>query len=226
MLEITNTVLPSPEQWEFTVREMTGLQDSYRTVIEDPETHETAGCEFFIGERDLQSMKRMIAADSHGLRILPVLFSVNAPLYFWREFESFRFGASMFHEKPENAAKKSAFLDSDFAFDGMKPLAVDTVKQKLIPILHIYAAEATAQYIADGEAKEEAAARRDKHLQTLMHILPPCFMHRRNIMINYATLRSIYKATTQSKLKEWAVMREWIAGLPYAAELLTGEKDV
>ena len=101
MLSIEKTVLPSPEQWRIIIEGMRNpmnsweKSDSHKTHIEDDETMEMADFEFFIGEADLGLMKRLAkggAVHAKYRRMIPVFVTIDAPLYWWKEFDTYKVG--------------------------------------------------------------------------------------------------------------------------------------
>ena len=101
MLKIEKTVLPSPEQWEILIEGMRNPKnswdrmDSYMTHITDEETMNEAPFEFFIGEADQELMETLAKGGPvHGkyLRMIPVWVTLTAPLYFWKEFDTYKIG--------------------------------------------------------------------------------------------------------------------------------------
>ena len=101
MIKIENTVLPSPEQWSAVIRGMRnpmnswGKSDSYITRIENPDTLNTADFQFFLDEDDLALMQKLVSAGTdHAkfLRMIPVYADVIAPLYWWKEFDTYKVG--------------------------------------------------------------------------------------------------------------------------------------
>lgn len=101
MIKIENVALPSPDQWKSVIMGLRNplnswsKSDSYETHIEDPDTMETADFEYFIGDNDLQLMQKLAAAGSdHGkfLRMITVYLDITAPLYWWKEFDTYKVG--------------------------------------------------------------------------------------------------------------------------------------
>ena len=101
MIKIEKVVLPSPEQWDIIIEGMRNPKnswdksDSYMTYIEDPETLQTASFEFFIGENDLKLMKQLSnAGKDHRkyMRMIPVYVDITAPLYWWKEADTYSIG--------------------------------------------------------------------------------------------------------------------------------------
>ena len=101
MLKIEKTVLPSPEQWEIIIEGMRNpknswdLSDSYMTHIYDSETDIAIYSEHFIGKKDHKLMDTLNAGGpvhAKYRRMIPVYVTITAPLYWWKEFDTYKVG--------------------------------------------------------------------------------------------------------------------------------------
>ena len=203
-----------------------GKSDSYWTHIEDAETQQTAKFEYFVGDNDLELMKKLAAAGAdHGkyLRYIDVSMDVVAPLYWWKEAETYRVGVA---ENPSDIefnscstmhkihAKKFALDDfsHEHLFDDMKD------KQNMHwykdALMHTIDELNTARkfYL---ETKEK------KYWWQMIQLLPSSFNQRRTVKLNYQVLKNMYHARKAHKLDEWREFCKWIESLPYS-ELITG----
>lgn len=221
MLKIENTEVHG---WDAAIRGMRNpmnswhRSDSYWTYIEDPVTHNRAKFEFFLGENDLTLMTNLAkTGDDHGkvLRYIDVTMDVDAPLYWWKEADTYRVGVAPHPTDIElNSCStmhkihvKSFELD-DFSHEHMRTMSLNQLKDT-IRVLNIY---------------------RHKYLDTkdkmywwqLIQLLPTTYNQRRTMKLNYAVLRNMYHARKHHKLDEWHVFCEWIESLPYS-EVITGD---
>ena len=231
MLTIEKTVLPSPEQWEIIIEGMRNpmnswdKSDSYKTHVEDPETGETADCAHFVGENDLDLMRRLAAGGSvHAKyrRMIPVYVTITAPLYWWKECDTYKVGTVANSCSTMHKIHAKKFEWDDFSHEHLLPYS-ECYDRKLI-----------------FEAPKEVLARvietlnyfRALYLKTkdkcywwqMIQLLPSSYNQKRTVMLNYEVLVNIYRWRRDHKLDEWHTFCRWIEDLPYS-ELITGGTD-
>lgn len=217
MLSIEKTVLPSSEQWGIIIEGMRNpmnsweKSDSYKTHIEDNETMETADFEFFMGEADFGLMKRLAkggAVHAKYRRMIPVFVTINAPLYWWKEFDTYKVGTVANSCSTMHKIHVKEFTVDDFSHDHLGEFE-----------------RGVLQYIIDALNWV-----RNRFLETenkdfwwqMIQLLPSSYNQKRTIMLNYEVLVNIYHSRNNHKLDEWNVFCDWIRGLPYS-ELITME---
>lgn len=188
--------------------------DSYWTHIENPETLNTAPFQFFMGENDMKLARTLAnAGNDHGkfLRMIHVQFDATAPLYWWKEYDTYKVGTvadscstmHKIHDKP--------FVLEDFSVEHLRDMAITTFK-KVIRLLNVY-----RNYYLEQKDKS--------YWWQLIQLLPSSYNQRRTLDVNYAVLRAMYHARKNHKLDEWHTFCDWIRTLPYS-ELITGEEPV
>ena len=178
-----------------------------------------------IGQNDLDLMKRLRSAGTdHGkfMRMITVYFDITAPLYWWKEFDTYKVGtvANSCSTMHKIAAKE--FTLEDFSHEHLFDCYGDpsmnlnydyrypkAVMQDLINILNHY----RTWY---NETKDK------KYWWQLIQLLPSSYNQRRTVMLNYEVLANMYKSRKNHKLDEWVDFCKWIETLPYS-ELITGE---
>ena len=171
-------------------------------------------CGYHVGENDLALMKKLVAAGSDHrkfMRMIVVWADITAPLYWWKEFDTYKVGTvgnscSTMH----TIAKKSFTLD-DFSHENLWSTAtmhlMDTIK-----ILNIW---------RDSYNHPNACDSYKKHCWwQMIQLLPTSYNQRRTEMLNYEVLRNMYHARRKHKLDEWHTFCEWVESLPYS-ELIT-----
>ena len=217
MLSIEKTVLPSPEQWKIIVEGMRNpmnsweKSDSYKTHIEDHETLETADFEFFMGEADLDLMKRLAnggAVHAKYRRMIPVFVTINAPLYWWKEFDTYKVGTVANSCSTMHKIHAKEFTIADFSCDHLGKFE-----------------RGVLQYLIDALnwARDRFLETKDKDFWwQMIQLLPSSYNQKRAIMLNYEVLVNIYHSRKNHKLDEWHTFCDWIKGLPYS-ELITME---
>lgn len=221
-IKIENVVLPSPAQMEAVIRGMRNpmnshhLSDSYTTHIEDPETLNTADFQFVLGEKDEDLMRRLAKAGSvHGkyLRMMTVILDITAPLYFWKEADTYKVGtvANSCSTMHKIAAKE--FTLDDFSHEHLENSWLAHLKET-IKLLN----EARDAYNWCGtDAKKE-------WWWQMIQLLPSSYNQKRTVMLNYEVLRGIYRYRKDHRLDEWKSLCAWIETLPYSY-LITGEEN-
>lgn len=219
MLKIEKTVLPSPEQWEIVIEGMRNpmnswyKSDSYRTHIGDPETLETADFEFFVGEADYKLMMQLAkggAVHAKYRRMIPVYLTINAPLYWWKEFDTYKVGTVCNSCSTMHKIQEKEFTVSDFSHEHMNRNSM-TVLMVAIESLNME----RGNYLITGN--------KDAWWQ-MIQALPSSYNQKRTVMLNYEVLVNIYHSRKNHKLDEWHAFCDWIRELPYS-ELITGEYD-
>ncbi len=186
--------------------------DSYETHIEDPDTMETAGFEYFVGDNDLHLMQKLAAAGSdHGkfLRMITVYLDITAPLYWWKEFDTYKVGTVANSCSTMHKIHERPFTIDDFSHEHLYDFSMDLLKHTIL-VMNMYL---------------------DRFLMTkekgcwwqLIQLLPSSYNQKRTVMLNYAVLKAMYHARKEHKLDEWREFCAWIENLPYAKEVICGE---
>ena len=124
MLKIERFVTASPEQFDIVFEGMRnpknswGKSDSFMTYIENPETENTAPFTFVLGEKDEELCNTLInggPVHAKYLRQIPVHVTINAPLYFWKEFDTYKVGTTANSCSTMHTIEKKAFGIDDFS---------------------------------------------------------------------------------------------------------------
>ena len=161
--------------------------------------------ELEIGERDYELATKLIKAGSdHGkfLRMIQVWVQIKAPLYWWKEFDTYKIGTTANSCSTMHTLHKRDLTLEDFSLDGASEDA-QTVLKHTLTMLNCYRREFV-------ETKSVDAWR------ALIQLLPSGFMQLRTVNLNYAVLRNIYHARKGHKLSEWETFRKWCESLPYS----------
>lgn len=175
---------------------------------------------FFLGENDLNLAQRLIKSGSDHSKFMRQIYvgmDITAPLYWWKEASTYKVATVANSESTMHTLTKEPITLDMFSFDGMAPEGEgkDWVCD-LITIVHLCETY-RLKYI---ETKDKAYWRR------LVQILPSGWNQMRTWTANYQTLRNIYFARRNHKLKEWHQFCEFIETLPYAKELICYEPEV
>lgn len=180
----------------------------------------------YIGPKDLDLAHRMIKAgtsDSKFLRQINVSVDITAPLYWWKEFDTYKIGTvanstSTMHKLATTPITLECFERDDYTNSLM--LSEENTE------------EAVVGYFVDDMAKElisHLETLRLKYLETkdkrywkeLIRWLPNGWLQTRTVTLNYAVLRNQYFQRQHHKLSEWHKYCKWIESLPYSADLIT-----
>lgn len=225
MIKITNTEVYG---WEAAIRGMRNPMNSWdksdsflckrHLVCDDCEAYNAAvfdedSCEKYntIGENDLSLMKKLgNAGPDHGkfLRMITVTADVLAPLYWYKEFDTYKVGTVANSCSTMHKIHAKEFSLDDFSHEHLVGRALNTLE----------------------DVVDELNAFRESFLQTksksmwwqLIQLLPSSYNQLRTVQLNYQVLRRMYHARKHHKLDEWRDFCAWIKTLPYS-ELITGE---
>ena len=174
---------------------------------------------FDIGPNDYALMKKLRKAGTDHrkfMRMITVYLDITAPLYWWKEFDTYKVGtvANSCSTMHKIAAKE--FTLEDFSCEHlMDELDFErTFKTYLLITI-------------DGlnEARNKYLETKDKfYWRQMIQLLPSSYNQKRTVMLNYEVLANIYKSRKNHKLDEWHTFCHWIDELPYS-ELITGYEE-
>ena len=165
---------------------------------------------FVFGPNDLDLAKRLARAGSDHRKFLRMVFvsvDVTAPLYWWKEYDTYKVATVANSTSTMHKISAKPFEMDDFSHDHMT--------------------EGTLK-VMEGVV-EELEKIRLKYLETkskddwydMIQLLPSSYNQMRTLTFNYETLISIYRSRRHHKLAEWHTFCDWIETLPYAKELIT-----
>ena len=167
-----------------------------------------------IGPNDLELMKRLRKSGTEHrkfLRMIVVYADITAPLYWWKEFDTYKVGtvANSCSTMHKIAAKE--FTLEDFSYEHLRYPSKE-VLLKTIEMLNEY----RVQYEVNSNIRKE-------HWWQMIQLLPSSYNQRRTVMLNYEVLTNIYTSRKNHKLDEWVELCQWIEALP-CSEIITLEK--
>ena len=235
MLKIEKFVLPSPEQWEIVMEGMRNpmnswdRMDSYITNVEDYETLETGNSKFIMGDNDYDLAKRLRdggPVHAKYRRMIPVFVTITAPLYWWKEFDTYKVGTVVNSCSTMHKIHAKEFTLEDFSCEHLHKKSflhlIETIK-----ILNVW----RDIYLNGGEVDNLDGTSCNVYEKTnkdvwrqMIQLLPSSYNQKRTVMLNYEVLSNIYKSRKDHKLDEWHTFCHWIDELPYS-ELITGYKE-
>ena len=199
--------------------------DSYWTYIEDAETGQRAKFEFFAGENDLKLMKKLARAGSdHGkfLRFINVTCDITAPLYWWKEFDTYKVGTVANSCSTMHKIHAKEFTLDDFSHEHLVDFSLNRLHD-IIGHLNI-CRKAFIEYEEEKEKTKHPVMQYEKkdYWWQMIQLLPTSYNQKRTIQLNYQVLKSMYHARKNHKLDEWHDFCAWCESLPYFLELCGG----
>jgi hypothetical protein len=143
--------------------------------------------------------------------MIVVYCDITAPLYWWKEFDTYKVGTVA-----NSCSTMHTIHKRDLTFDDFACEHLSQTNRNLLEMIirNINAARRDFIEAADSDSAKEA-------WWQMIQILPTSFLQKRTVMLNYEVLHNIYHSPRHNhKLDEWRVFCEWIKTLPYANELI------
>ncbi len=169
---------------------------------------------YVLGENDLSLAVRLAKAGSDHRKYLRMIFvsvDVTAPLYWWKEYDTYKVGTVANSCSTMHKIHAKAFSRDDFSCDRMSGFALECLDNTIASL-----EDRRVKYL---ETKDTA------YWHDMIQLLPSSYNQMRTCTMNYENLINIYYARRNHKLPEWHVFCDWIASLPYAKELITSLRD-
>ena len=169
---------------------------------------------FVLGENDISLAHRLAVAGSDHrkfLRQIIVSMDITAPLYWWKEFDTYKVGTVANSTSTMHKIQAREFTRDEFSCDRLTPDALEAL-DRLIEFIE-------GERLAFIETKDKA------HWHNMIQLLPSSYNQLRTVTLNYEVLINIYYARRTHKLAEWHTLCEAIEALPYANELILVKGD-
>ncbi len=237
MIKIENTEVMG---WEAAIRGMRNpmnsweKSDSYENYSIDYEKDESTGeiievrlPYYRVGAGDLALMKKLAKAGTDHrkfMRMITVYLDITAPLYWWKEFDTYKVGTVANSCSTMHKIAEKEFTMDDFSYEHLEsrrdctmyaPKAYRFSPRDLLE-LEIQVLNQYRKYYLETKAKND--------WWQMIQLLPSSYNQRRTVMLNYEVLANIYKSRKGHKLDEWNSFCNWIESLPYS-ELITGKSS-
>ena len=243
MLKIENVVTPSPEQWKAVIMGTRNPLNSWNrsdTIIYEHELedwhHDVVKTFNGIGFNDHDLMMRLRNAGTDHrkfMRMITVYLDITAPLYWWKEFDTYKVGTVANSCSTMHKIHSKEFTLDDFScehlleskdvnnpndsccnlnwnWEGCENIAPIDILEETVSMLN----KARKMFL---ETKDK------KYWWQMIQLLPTSYNQKRTVMLNYEVLANIYKSRRNHKLDEWHTFCDWIEELPYS-ELITGKE--
>ena len=210
---------------------------------------------FVVGPNDHKLMMTLASGGpvhAKYRRMITVYLDITAPLYWWKEFDTYKVGTvanscstmHKIHDKPftiEDFSFDEDLLEDEIYYDPSDIYAygddgyvehthfeicadrVVSICESLRKMYNHYISRSKNPDITDAERKHFVRAAK-RYWRMLVQLLPTSYNQKRTVMLNYEVLHNIYESRRHHKLDEWHTLCDWIEKLPYS-ELITGEKD-
>jgi hypothetical protein len=229
--------------------------DSYSTYVVDPDTLQEAEFEYFVGDNDISLMQQLAAGGpvhAKYRRMIDVYLDITAPLYWWKEFDTYKVGTVANSCSTMHTIHKKEFTREDFSDEHLitfkdipdannilvqninSDYTSETVIRDDAPVIMVgtdcmispnFALSVTINML--NRCRELYLKTRDKrYWWQMIQLLPSSYNQRRTIKLNYEVLTDIYRWRKDHKLDEWREFCQWIETLPHS-EVITweGEKN-
>ena len=218
MIKLEHVVLASPEQMKFIIE---GMRNPMNSWGKSDSEYVTAGYDivvFDLGESDHSLMQRLSNAGTDHrkfMRMLPVYVRITAPLYWWKEFDTYKVGTVANSCSTMHKIQAKEFTMDDFSCEHLMGGYLEQMRRIIDDLNN------ARKYFTVGDQFFSPGNKRD--WWQMIQLLPSSYNQTRNVMMNYEVLANIYKSRKDHKLDEWRSFCKWIEELPYS-ELITGGK--
>lgn len=203
--------------WEAAITGMRNPMNSWdksdsncKTIIRDNERY----VENFIGKNDLTLMRKLCKAGTDHrkyLRMINVTMDIVAPLYWWKEWDTYKVGTVRNSSSTMHMIAAREFVLDDFSHEHLnghsEMILEDTIK----------ALNAEREYYL--KSKDKSA------WWQLIQLLPSSYNQLATVQVNYEVLMNMYHSRKAHKLDEWVRFCEWILTLPYMNRLIDDKKE-
>ena len=218
--------------WEAAVRGMRNPLNSWDKSDShycwEPTTH-TGGCwgcelhsdphcradKYIIGGADLDLMKHLVSSGtdhSKFMRMITVTADVTAPLYWWKEYDTYKVGTVANSCSTMHKVHAKEFTLDDFSHEHLSDISTECLLDTIRCLNQNR--EAFVNWKDDYMMKEK------DYWWQLIQLLPSSYNQKRTVQLNYAVLKNIYHARKNHKLDEWHTFCRWAESLPHS-ELIT-----
>ncbi len=184
--------------------------DSYETHIENPNTLNTAPFQFFVGDADVELIKHLYKGGTEHRKFMRQIFvsmDITAPLYWWKEFDTYKVGTVANSCSTMHKAAARDFVLEDFSTENFYTALAHSVFSNTLNALNV----ARCNYI---ETKDK------RHWDEMIQLLPSSYNQRRTVTMNYENVASMINQRENHKLSEWIEFVCVLRRLPYIKEIM------
>ena len=234
MIKLDHVVMASPEQMEFIIEGMRNPMNSWEKSDSgigcSGDLCKTCGCKpdwcgntpiEILGQNDNALMQRLANAGTDQrkfMRMMPVYVRITAPLYWWKEFDTYKIGTVANSCSTMHKIMDKEFTLDDFSVERMSDyllVGVEALVDTLNTLRDLY---------INYDKYDDPETPKQKIWDSVIQLLPSSYNQTRNVMMNYEVLANIYKSRKDHKLDEWREFCKWIESLPFH-ELITDTRS-
>ena len=165
-----------------------------------------------IGSNDRELMTKLAKAGTDHrkfMRMISVYLDITAPLYWWKEFDTYKVGTVANSCSTMHKIAEKEFTLEDFSHEHLVWIAKDDLNGTLAVLNHF--------------RKFYLKTKEKSFWWQMIQLLPSSYNQKRTVMLNYEVLANIYKSRRNHKLDEWHTLCDWIETLP-SSEIITGKE--
>lgn len=187
-----------------------GMSDSYQSdFTEDGQDG------FIIGTNDLKLMKKLIEAGNEHRKFLRQIFvsiDITAPLYWWKEFDTYKIGTVANSCSTMHKIHAKEFVFSDFSCEHLTHTDIEHMdcNEDAMNALQVVINSLNYNRLKYLETKDKT------YWWQMIQLLPSSYNQKRTVTLNYEVLYSMYRQRKNHKLDEWRSFCDWIKELPYS----------
>lgn len=227
MIKLEHTVLPSSDQMEFIIEGMRNPMNSWEKSDSGLYCPDKYGgyiepIKWKLGKNDRSLMQKLsYAGTDHRkfMRMMPVYVRITAPLYWWKEADTYKIGTVANSCSTMHKIQENEFTLDDFSHEHLvKTNLLDIIIDDLNSNRTIY-----NDYDNQSDEFKAKFSKKDVWWQ-MIQLLPSSYNQTRNVMLNYEVLANIYKSRKNHKLDEWREFCKWIEGLPFSDLIIQSRK--
>jgi hypothetical protein len=193
--------------WQAAFRGMRNPLNSW----DKSDSYFTVDGEFVIGKKDIELAKKLAKAGSDHRKYLRQIFvsvDIIAPLYWWKEFDTYKVGTVANSCSTMHTIHKKEFELSDFSWECLTEESLEFLEALIV--------------VLNTNREKYNATKDKKYWGQIIQLLPTSYEQKRTITFNYEVLVNMYHARKNHKLEEWHTFSTWVENLPLS-ELIIGE---
>lgn len=230
MIKLENVVLASPEQMEFIIQGMRNPMNSWdksdSNCCAGKEFGQCRTCnhpnrcmyngDFYLGGNDHSLMQRLSKAGTDHrkyMRMMPVYVRITAPLYWWKEFDTYKVGTVANSCSTMHKIQEKEFTLEDFSIEHLND-------DRSAEISNIEWLEHLIHHL-NRDRRRFVETKDKQYWWQMIQLLPSSYNQTRNVMMNYEVLANIYKSRKNHKLDEWREFCKWIESLSYSELIMS-----
>lgn len=205
--------------WEHAIRGMRNPMNSwngsdstweyYFPSIEHELVQNGDNLNFYVGPRDRELMNKLRNAGTDHrkfMRMIIVYVDITAPLYWWKEFDTYKVGTVANSCSTMHKIHDKEFTLDDFSYEHLRDTSLEGLKKQI-------------EYLNEVRSAYLKTSNKEWWWQ-MIQLLPTSYNQKRTVMLNYEVLANIYKARKNHKLDEWHLFCDWIEEFMPLKELI------